>query len=88
MGEIDINGGSPAASTKDVLKELVTDVRFVRDYVVAQQGLKVPDRVTQLERWQRFVVGFVAGLLGIETIRAVLSYVGPAVAAAVQEAVR
>ena len=57
-------------------------MREVRDFVVAQREQQIPMRIAALEKWQRWVIGFSAGVLSIEAIRTVVSYVAPAVATA------
>lgn len=79
----DLRGSAPAATSKDLLQQLVTDMREVRDFVVAQREQKIPDRINSLERWQRWVIGFSAGVLSIEAIRTVVSYAVPSVARAI-----
>ena len=79
----EFRGSSPAATSKDLLQQLVVDMREVRDFVVAQREQKIPDRINSLERWQRWVIGFSAGVLSIEAIRTVVSYAVPAAARAI-----
>ena len=79
----DLRGSAPAATSKDLLQQLVMDMREVRDFVVAQREQKIPDRINSLERWQRWVIGFSAGVLSIEAIRTVVSYAVPTAARAI-----